>query len=65
MAHATAQHARRVAAQLRRLEGAAYDAHRAYLDHLQACPCCEYGQTRCSAAEALWTAYTHARGGAR
>lgn len=65
MAHGTAQHASRVGAQLQRLEGAAHGAHRAYLAHLQRCPGCDYGQTRCAAADALWAAYADVRDGER
>ena len=65
MAHGTAQQASRVAAQLQRLEGAAHTAHRAYLAHLQQCPGCDYGQTRCGTAETLWAAFTDKRDGER
>ncbi|MEU4094136.1 hypothetical protein [Streptomyces sp. NPDC026673] len=63
MAHGTAQHAPRVAAQLQRLEGVVHTAHRAYLDHLKECQPCDSRQTRC--ADALWAAYTTARAGKR
>ncbi|MYX36007.1 MULTISPECIES: hypothetical protein [unclassified Streptomyces] len=65
MAHGTAQHAPRVAAQLQRLEGVVHTTHRAYLDHLAACAACASRQTRCADADALWAAYTAARAGQR
>ncbi|MFF3943823.1 hypothetical protein ACFYYN_03295 [Streptomyces sp. NPDC001902] len=65
MAHGTAQNSPRVASQLHRLEGSAQRAHRLYLEHLQGCADCGFGQTRCPVATGLWGAYTEVRDGER
>jgi hypothetical protein len=61
----TAQGSPRVAAQLHRLEGGAQRAHRLYLEHMQGCADCRYGEVRCTVATGLWRTYTVARGGER